>query len=179
MPRRKTNAIRLNAIHQKICTEISERENKKQKCTDDSARKRQKKCEKHKFTDNFARRQKQHETWFIKRRAIRQMSQYTFGDKKGLTPHPLIVIGMSTFSKIRKNSVVLCGMRRVNINSRNYSDGGELIFKSNTLVIISHICLATHLHGATWMFKIFHVGIYLLFVRLLRNVWSMTTAFIL
>jgi hypothetical protein len=149
MPRRKTNAIRLNAIHQKICTEISERENKKQKCTDDSARKRQKKCEKHKFTDNFARRQKQHETWFIKRRAIRQMSQYTFGDKKGLTPHPLIVIGMSTFSKIRKNSVVLCGMRRVNINSRNYSDGGELIFKSNTLVIISHICLATHLHGAT------------------------------
>jgi hypothetical protein len=65
------------------------------------------------------RQQKYYENRRVKMRLKRFISC-----KGAVTPHPLIIVNREQFNEMKKNSIVLKNMERVNVNKKNSADGG-------------------------------------------------------
>ncbi len=103
---------RLAAIHENICNEITSRQEKIRR-----------------VEENLLKRKKpKRRKYFNERKKIRKLTQYLYQDRKTVTPHPLIVIGNSTYSSLMDNCLVLGGMKRTNVNAHNFTDGGMTSF---------------------------------------------------
>jgi hypothetical protein len=82
---------------------------------------------------------KRKKNWYINRKAERRLKKYTVSDEK-CCPHPLVVIKESTYLTLKGNCIVVSGMTRDNVNTRNYTDGGLTSFsKLNFGCNLQHI----------------------------------------